>query len=173
MGTGQLQAEHPHHPGPGAHDTGQAPRSPRGVATGAGQQAWNCFPGVNHCCQESSRKEARACPSWCWCWGMVREDFPQEVILKLRALGLSGRGMQEGRPGRPLTQVVGWQVAEIVHITSVWLGPREWESAGRWQGWACAVSSRLSLPGQTGREESAAAAGCAEVSGSGVSIPVH
>lgn len=45
------------------------------------------------------------------------------------------------------------------------LRPGERQSAGRWQGWARPVSSRLSLPGQTGREGSAAAAGCAEVSG--------
>lgn len=53
----------------------------------------------------------------------------------------------------------------MAHLTSVWLGPGERGVAGRWQGQACTISSRLSLPGHTGREESSAAAGCAEVSG--------
>lgn len=106
-GTGQFQAEHHYHPGPCAHNIGQAPQRPSGVASTAGQQALNCFPGVNHNCQDGSRREPRACPSWCWWRGMIREDFPQEVTFKLRALGFSGRGTQEGRP---LALVVGLAV---------------------------------------------------------------
>lgn len=91
--------------------------------------------------------------------GLVREDFPQEVVFEARTLGLPGSGMQAGRPQAQGAGPAGWAESQCVPEA-------QWSAgAGRPQGWACPVGSRLSLPGQTGGEESAAAAGCAEVSG--------